>query len=162
MANDPLAQMNYFERYQRATKNVGYEPGQVGWAFPELAKLDFQVAQYEALYGERDRQLLMRSPLWGAVMWMMICGSVMIAFAFVAVALIWVTVQVAWILTPIVAPIIIGMWVWFGWLVYWKLPITAMIIHRGRGEPFAHWYGFTDKWRARWNTDEQWELKYGA
>lgn len=38
----------------------------------------------------------------------------------------------------------------------------AMIIQRGRGEPFAHWYGFTDKWRARWNTDEEWYSKYGA
>jgi len=41
-------------------------------------------------------------------------------------------------------------------------PTTAMIIHRGRGETFGHWYGFTDKWRARWNTDEEWSRKYGA
>lgn len=70
MANDPMARMDCYERYKRAASNVGDEPGQLGWAFPELAKVDFHVAQYEALCGVRDRQLIMRWPLWGAVMWM--------------------------------------------------------------------------------------------
>lgn len=157
-----MNRLDHFAHLPRRDNNVGYEPGQLGYVFPLKAKIDFQVAQYEALYGEKDRQYLMDNPLLGAAMWMIIAGPVMMGSFAVAIALIWGTIQVFWLITPIVALFLFGWWTWFGWLIYWKLPITAMIVHRGRGGELSNAFEWTDKWRARWNTEEYWAWKYGA
>jgi len=157
------AQEQYWRRQAgMAPLDVGYQPGQLGYAFPELAKADFQAAQYDALYGQRDRERLMRSPMVFSVMWMIIVGPVMIAAFTVFWFLSSAMFSYSWFFSLPFIALMWGFFVWFGWVFYWRLPITAMIIHRGRGGPLASHFDFSDKWRRRWGSDQRWAQKYGA
>lgn len=142
--------------------DVGYQPGQVGYAPPALAKADFQAAQYEMLYGQRDRERLMRSPLVFSAMWMVIAGPVMMGGGLVAWFMSEAMLSYNWFFALPFVALMWGFFTWFGWVVYWRLPITAMIIHRGRGGPLAEHFGWTDKWRKHWRPEEYWSQKYGA
>ena len=163
--NDPMQRMPFHPMGQpnsMGSNNVGYEPGQLGWANPTVSKFFFQRAQYDALFGEMDERDRYRAPITFAIT-NMIIGTLglMIVGAFMG-GLAWAFWQVSWLLAIPLNAMLLYFFLWMAWVIYWRGPVTALIIHRGRRGASWKRLAWTDKYRARWFTDDYLAEKYGA
>lgn len=125
--------------------NVGYSPGQVGPVPPGWSKFDYQLRQYNEMYGKQHKSLFARYPLTFVALWYpLVIMATVIAF-FVASAII----SMAWdvnVLFGIVGFVLVGAaFLLFAAtaLVFW--PVMALMMHRRRGGMFSEYFAWTDR-----------------
>lgn len=125
--------------------NVGYSPGQTGPVPPAWAKFDFQMRQYNEMYGRDNKTLFARYPLTFVAFWYpLVIMATVLAF-FIAQAI----VSMAWgvnFLFGIIGFVIVGA-IFLGFaltaLVLW--PLMALMMHRRRGGMFSEYLAWTDR-----------------
>ncbi len=133
---------------------VTYSPGDLGGVPAAFVDAELRAQQYAGLYGPAYREEAFNVlPLISAIFLGLMGILPLMGLTYACVLLVqaggWYGAGFAVIFfVPIISTLIR--------VVFYRVPITAMIIHRGRGYMWASRLAWTDTYRRRWMSDAQW------